>query len=115
MSSQVEGGRKDDSSKLRYDLIPTYGLEQIAAVYTMGAAKYDDRNWQKGIRFSRLHAAMMRHLEKHRQGEDLDAESGLSHLAHIAWYCFAMMDLGKYLPEMDDRMAAFQFGPENVV
>ena len=42
-------GTKNDGGKLRYDLIPPRALEALAYVYTIGAAKYSDRNWEKGI------------------------------------------------------------------
>ncbi len=75
-------GKKFDEGKLRFDLIPPEAEEALARVLTMGAAKYGDRNWEEGIKFSRLYAAMRRHLNSHRTGEVLDPESGLPHLDH---------------------------------
>ena len=96
-------GVKFDKGKLRYDLIPVGPLAELANVYTLGAVKYDDRNWEKGILFSRLYAAMMRHANKYWAGEKNDLEDGQHHLSSVAWCAFAMMELEKTHPEMDDR------------
>ena len=79
-------GRKDDSDKIRMDLLPFESLEAVAKVLTFGAKKYaDNNNWQKvdGAE-SRYAGALLRHLSKYFQGEKFDAESGLSHLSHAA-------------------------------
>ena len=84
------GGTKFDEGKLRYNLTPPEPLEQLAQVYTHGAKKYGDHNWKKGIDISRMYAALMRHLEKHRMGEVMDPE-GHSHMSAVAFYAFALM------------------------
>ncbi len=82
-------GRKDDSSKLRWDLIPTGVLGQVIKVLTFGASKYSDDNWKKvPDRRRRYYAAMMRHVDTWWQGEKIDPESGVHHLAHAI--CCAM-------------------------
>jgi len=96
-------GRKDDTGKLRFDLIPPGPLEALAAIYTMGAAKYADRNWEKGIRWGRVFGAVMRHLWAFWRGEDIDPESGLPHVAHAAWGCFALLEYMRTHPELDGR------------
>lgn len=85
------GARKDDAGKLRYDLIPMEVLEALARVYTFGAKKYEDNNWKKGIKFSRVIAAMWRHAASWAMGRRDDPETGINHLAHLAWGCFALM------------------------
>lgn len=94
---------KLDDGKARYDLIPAAALDELVAVYTMGAAKYSDRNWERGMRWGRVFAAVMRHLWAWWRGQDRDGESGLSHLAHAAWGCFALIEYGRTHPELDDR------------
>ncbi len=74
---------KLDSGKLRYDLLPFEQLEEIVKVLTYGANKYAPNNWklvQEPI--DRYKAATLRHLSAYMQGEELDQESGLPHLAH---------------------------------
>jgi|GEM_PF-1419395 len=97
-------GVKYDGGKLRYDLIPADCLEELAKIYTMGAQKYDDHNWRKGMKWSRPFAALMRHAWSWFKGEDIDPESGLPHLAHAAWNCFTLLNYSRSHPEYDDRI-----------
>lgn len=83
-------GRKDDRGKLRFDLIPQAPLFELAKVYTMGASKYDDWNWANGIKYSRVFAALMRHLWKWWRGEEIDPEDGQHHLDSVAWCAFTL-------------------------
>ena len=96
-------GRKDDIGKLRYDLIPVYPLRRLAEVYTIGSKKYDDRNWEKGLKWGRVYAAMQRHATAFWNGEDLDPEDRQHHLASVAWCAFALMEYQITHPELDDR------------
>lgn len=82
---------KHDQGKLRYDLIPAGSLEALVRVYTFGAGKYGDRNWEKGMSWGRVFGAIMRHLWAWWRGEDADSETGISHLAHAAWGCFTLL------------------------
>ena len=77
-----DAGVKFDGGKLRYDLIPHDALEQFVRVLTYGAEKYADRNWEKGMDWSRLYAAALRHLTAWWRGKSIDPESHLPHLAH---------------------------------
>lgn len=83
-------GVKHDIGKPRYDLLPPDAMDAIAQVFTYGAAKYADRNWEGGMAWGRLFAAMMRHCWAFWRGEDVDPESGLPHLAH-AGACVLML------------------------
>ena len=80
---QSTSGRKYDNGKLRYDLIPSECMEALARVLTYGANKYEANNWQNlEDYYNRYYAADERHIQKWRQGEDYDQESGELHLAH---------------------------------
>lgn len=63
-------------------MLPPEALTEIAKVLAFGAEKYGRHNWRKGMAWSRLLGAILRHLFAWMQGEDKDPESGLSHLAH---------------------------------
>jgi len=78
----VGEGVKHDQDKLRFDLVPSDVEVEIAKIFTIGAKKYGDRNWEKGISNDRLYAAARRHLVSHRTGEKTDPEFGTPHLAH---------------------------------
>jgi len=101
---------KQKAGKLRYDLVPPQPLEALAKVYTMGAQKYAPRNWEKGVPWMDCYAAIMRHLQDWRNGKDVNEETlpdgtvfqGPS-LAHVAWWCFALLEYASTHPELDDR------------
>lgn len=77
-------GRKDDTGKLRFDLVPWLPFEEVVKVLGYGADRYGDNNWKEVKPFTdRYSAALMRHYSKWAQGERLDPESGLPHLAHL--------------------------------
>jgi hypothetical protein len=94
---------KFDAGKARYDLIPVYPLLQLALLYTKGAEKYADNNWMRGFHFSRTLSAMQRHLELWKAGEDIDPETGLSHLTAVAWNAFALLEFQFRGTGVDDR------------
>lgn len=98
-----KGGVKYDDGKPRFDLLPYDSLEKIAQVFTMGAAKYRDRNWEVGMRHGRVFAALQRHLSAYWQGEDIDPESGLPHLAHAGFGILVLLNYADTCPELDDR------------
>jgi hypothetical protein len=96
-------GIKNDNQKLRYDLLTPIGLEELVKVYTYGSGLYGDYNWTKGIKYSRIFAAIMRHLWSWWRGEDIDKESGLNHVSHAAWGCMTLLHYQQKRKEFDDR------------
>lgn len=103
------GGRKDDAGKLRFDLIPPHALEALAYVYTIGAAKYGDNNWLRGIDRGRILAAMYRHINHWQKGVTVDPDDGQHPLASVAWCCFALMEyerLGLGIPPAEPEQDA---------
>lgn len=97
------GGIKHDTDKTRYDLLPFLALEEVAKVLTFGAKKYDDWNWSKGFKFSRVISAMFRHLTAWVTGQDKDPETGLSHLAHAACCVLFLLTFELTKTGVDDR------------
>jgi len=81
---------KRDAGKARYDLIPPEIEEAMALVLTDGAEKYADRDWERGTNYGRYYAAMRRHQVAWWRGENLDPETGRSHLWHAAC-CLAFL------------------------
>lgn len=80
---KAEEGRKYDSGKLDWTLLPFSSLEGAVRVLMFGAGKYERENWKlvKNGR-QRYTAACLRHLLKHMDGEEFDPETGLRHTAH---------------------------------
>lgn len=96
-------GLKLDHGKPPLSLVDRYAIEQIGQVLAFGARKYAAHNWREGIQYSRLLDAAMRHLYAFADGEDLDAESGLSHIAHAGCCVVFLLGMINAKPEMDDR------------
>lgn len=97
-------GMKFGDEKPRYDLIPPESLEEIAKVLSEGAKKYEPRNWEKGVPYSKYYRAAIGHLNLWKKGEDDDPDTGLSHLAH-AGCCvmFLLTYVERDMKEFDDR------------
>ena len=85
-------GLKHDGGKLRWDLLPLDVVEKLVEIYEFGANKYGENNWRT-IKdgYKRCRAALFRHLTAYDKGEQVDSESGKSHLAHAAWYALSMV------------------------
>lgn len=96
-------GRKDDDGKLRYDLIPPDALQDLVEILTDGAEKYGDRNWEHGMSWGRCFAAAQRHLWAWWSGQDADADSGRSHLAHAAVNMLFLLAYQRRGAGTDDR------------
>lgn len=94
-------GRKADG--LRFDLIPEDALAELAWVYTAGAQKYEDRNWEKGYEWHKSIRALYSHLGFFMAGEDRDPETGALHIMQVAWHAIALAVF--YLRDvgLDDR------------
>jgi hypothetical protein len=98
------GGKKHDGGKPRYDLLPPEALEEVTKVFTFGAGKYGDRNWEGGISYGRCFAACMRHLWAWWRGEATDPETGISHLAHAGANVFFLLTYERRgMAKLDDR------------
>lgn len=82
--------KKFDMEKPDLSLLPREFLEQVALAFMHGEKKYGRYNYRLGMDWHRPLAAAMRHLTAFNAGEDLDSESGLSHLAHTG-ACVAML------------------------
>jgi hypothetical protein len=83
-------GVKYDQNKVRFDLLPAEFLFGTSEVLTYGAAKYGVRNWEKGMSWGRVFAALMRHMWAWWRGEKLDPETKMPHLWHASC-CLAFL------------------------
>ena len=76
-------GIKYDGEKPKMNLLPPKAIVEISKVLTFGAEKYDAENWRKLDDLqNRYTAGALRHIFAHMDGEELDSETNLSHLAH---------------------------------
>lgn len=60
--------RDDAGSKQRPDLFSPFALMRLGRQFALGAGKYGERNWEKGMPFSVFCASAMRHLLKYMMG-----------------------------------------------
>lgn len=110
------GGYKLDTGKPRWDLAPFDAFEAMVQVQTWavnanvrGDRAYPERNWERGMAWSRVFGAMIRHSWKWWLGKmtgrsTIDEESGMSHLWHAftsAGFLVAYEIRG--MTEFDDR------------
>ncbi len=96
--SYVTGAiREDRSNKGRYDLISPIALRHLALISELGAKKYSERNWEKGMPMSRILDSAFRHLNQYMEGNrDED------HLAHAFWNIMATIHFDELNPELND-------------
>lgn len=91
-------GMKFDDEKLRWDLLPYDAIEKIVEIMTHGANKYAPNNWRK-VAIERYQGALMRHFTADINGEVIDKDSGLLHVAHMA--CNALFILWLRMKEQE--------------
>lgn len=87
----------------RFDLIPPEPNWYEALVYGAGAEKYQDRNWEAGYEWGKGIAALERHIQLFKAGEDIDPEFGLPHLAHARWHTGTLLSFYARGMGIDDR------------
>tara|TARA_B100001093_G_scaffold520319_1_gene614639 strand:- start:4461 stop:4769 length:309 start_codon:yes stop_codon:yes gene_type:complete len=97
---------KFDNGKPPLGLIPPEALLQISEVFGFGAEKYGMNNWREdghNTSWIRTYSSIQRHLNAWHSGEDMDQESGMSHLSHAATQIMILIMHAIEHPEVDDR------------
>ena len=86
---------------------PTESIRLLGQVHSMGAAKYGAFNWrEKTVSSTVYYDAAMRHLMAYFDGQDIDEESGLPHLAHVMACCSILLDASNGNTLNDNRPTA---------
>ena len=89
---------KADKGKLELSLVNPRLVKAVAEVRMYGTEKYgDSENWRK-VEPKRYVDALYRHLLAYIEGNEVDEESGLSHLSHMACNISFLLD-EEYLKE----------------
>ncbi len=103
----IKQGEKKDQGKEEMAYISSSLMKWTAKVRTFGAKKYTPDGWKDGFTFRRSMSALLRHAFAVNEGEDLDPESGLPHLAHLICNAEHLLYAWEHLyasrPELDDR------------
>lgn len=100
-------GKRYNEGKLRYELLQPEAVEGLVRVLTSGAAKYDSRNWEKGMSWSTVIASLKRHLALIESGEDFDRESGELHANHLQANAHFLSAYYHIYPQGDDRPVTY--------
>lgn len=89
----IKQGVKYDDDKLDWSLLPLEEMEDVVEVLMHGARKYPQPdNWKRVPDLKRrYYNAAMRHVARYWQGEEMDQESYLPHLAHAICCLLFMM------------------------
>jgi hypothetical protein len=82
-----DDGRKDDSGKDPWHLLPFDAIRAAVKVPAFSVGRYGARNWERGMAWSRCYAALLRHLTAWWEGERSDPDTGYSHLWHALCCC----------------------------
>lgn len=104
-------GVKNDELKPQLDLIPYEALVETAKAFMYGAKKYGRWNYKKGLEYSRLINASLRHINQYKEGENLDIESKVCHLGHAMASLAMLIDSIKNRPDLDDRYTPEKLKP----
>lgn len=76
-------GKKQDTGKRRWSLLPLEAVGQVVDVLEYGAVKYGAGNWKLVPNAKdRYWDAAIRHLIAWRMGQQRDPETPFNHLAH---------------------------------
>lgn len=88
---------KFDDDKLQYDLLPLDAIDAVTKVMMHGAKKYEKDNWRKAKDDpkgkDRYYNALLRHLFAWIRGENIDRDSGMHHLYHVACNALFLAEL----------------------
>jgi len=104
MGNNPKEARAVADGKAPMDYLVFSVLEDDAKCHKHGADKYGKLNWRSAdIKASTYVGAIMRHLLAFEAGEDIDPDSGLSHLTHIRACCAVVLDAQKHDTFLDDR------------
>lgn len=98
--------KKFDDGKLRWHLMPEQALEEVLKVLEFGAKRYGEMNWidnASQVEWTRYQNALERHLKKFKRGADLDSDSNLYELAHLACNALMLLTLQLQKKGVDNR------------
>lgn len=92
------------AAKVPMSALPMAVIAELAVAHGEGAAKYGRHNWRKGeVLASTYYAATLRHLTAWFEGEDIDPDSGLSHLVKAMASLAVLRDAQIHGTALDDR------------
>jgi hypothetical protein len=84
---------KHDQNKTDWAILPIAPSQEIIKVFEYGAKKYARGNYLEGdgLAYSRVLNSLLRHVYAFMQGQDVDPETGLSHMAHAGCNVYMLL------------------------
>lgn len=95
---------------MRYDLIPSKGLEEVHKVLNSKLDNHEINEWRQGLSWSEALSILEKHLLEFKSGNDFD-EQGLLHIAHVASQALLLCEMYKCFPQGDDRVLPQAYNP----
>jgi hypothetical protein len=98
------GAQRDRASgKGRFDLVSPFAIQRLCGVYERGAAKYEDRNYEKGMPLGQFLDSCLRHIFQLMEGKEDEDHAGQA-LWNIASFIHIkeMIDRGLLPESLDD-------------
>lgn len=86
--------RELKNGKGRFDLLPPRAIVRVAKRLEYGAQKYGDRDWDKGLPYSKTIDSALRHIFQFMRGENNE-----DHLAAAATQILSLMDTEEKVKE----------------
>ena len=99
----MERATRHNEGKLRWSLVDFNSFSPMVKVLEFGAKKYGIDNWKKGLYTTQICESMLRHIFAYLDGENLDEDSGLSHIGHIQANSMFLGFMDLKIPQFDDR------------
>ena len=94
-----------EEGKPRYDLIPTEGLTEVAKLVTLCVERKGEATWrgQDPQNWSEQYNSINRHLNKWWLEQDNDPETGINHLAAVAFRALVVVSQSEFYPEIKKK------------
>lgn len=89
-------------SKIRYDLLPNFGLEEVHKVLNSKLKKYNIDDWKKGFLWRDILSSLNYHLLEFEKGNDF-YENNLYHIASVAASALLLTEYYQIFPQGDNR------------
>lgn len=90
-------------NKIRYDLLPTLGLEEVHKLFTSKLNKYQKNQWTLGLSWSDVLNSLEYHLSEFKKGNDYNKES-LLNIGEVAMNALILCQYYHTFPQGDDRV-----------
>lgn len=90
-------------NKIRYDLVPNLGLEEVHKLFTDKLNKYQKNQWKFGLPWTEVLNSLKYHLSEFELGHDYNKE-GFLNIAEVAMNALILAEYYKVYPQGDDRI-----------